>query len=241
MKLTTLLIFTVLILAFSSCNQGSREEKSDEIIQDTVAVQDTMPVAVTEDTIQEKEVLILISTDMGDIKAKLYNETPKHRDNFIKLIKQGWYNGSPFHRVISTFMIQGGGNKDGREDPGYTVPAEFNKKFYHKKGALAAARTGDQVNPEKASSGSQFYIVQGKKILDRELDMLEADKSIKYTGEQRDMYKKTGGTPFLDMAYTVFGEVVEGFDVIDKIAAVKTGQGDKPVKDFKMTIKIIEQ
>lgn len=241
MKLNTLVLISLMILIFSSCKQGKDDQNKDDIQQDTIAVQDTTPAVIAEDTVQQNEIYVLISTDMGDMKAKLYNKTPKHRDNFVKLVKQGWFNGSPFHRVINSFMIQGGGHKDGREDPGYTIPAEFFSDLYHKKGALAAARTGDEINPQKASSGSQFYIVQGKPILDRTLDVMEADKGIKYTGVQRDMYKKTGGTPFLDMAYTVFGEVVEGLDVIDKIAAVKTGKDDKPLKDVRMTIKIIEQ
>jgi len=113
---------------------------------------------------QKPETLVVIHTSMGDITAKLYNDTPQHRDNFIKLVKEGWYNGSPFHRVISQFMIQGGGNANGKTDPGYTVPAEFLPNHFHKKGALSAARMGDQVNPKKASSGSQFYIVQGQVV-----------------------------------------------------------------------------
>ena len=113
------------------------------------------------------ETLIVIHTSYGDITAKLYNDTPLHRDNFIKLINEGWYNGSIFHRIIKNFMIQGGGNADGKQDPGYTIPAEFNSKYTHKKGALSAARQSDQVNPEKRSSGSQFYIVQGQVVDDR--------------------------------------------------------------------------
>jgi len=122
----------------------------------------------------EKETVVVIKTSMGTIKAKLYNDTPKHRDNFIKLVNEGWYNGSPFHRVIKDFMIQGGQNADGSLDPGYRVPAEIKDNHFHKKGALCAARQGDQVNPQKASSGSQFYIVQGKTYDDRTLDMFES-------------------------------------------------------------------
>jgi cyclophilin family peptidyl-prolyl cis-trans isomerase len=199
--------------------------------------------------LQEKERKVVISTSFGDIKIRLYNETPQHRDNFIKLVTDGYYDGTLFHRVINQFMIQGGDPDSksakpeavlGNGGPSYTVPAEFVEKLYHKKGALAAARESDNVNPTKASSGSQFYIVQGKKFTDAELDALTARTGHVYTKEERDVYKTIGGTPHLDGSYTVFGEVYEGLDVVDKIAAVKTGFADRPVEDVKMTIKIIE-
>lgn len=186
------------------------------------------------------ETVVVIKTEFGNITAKLYNDTPKHRDNFIKLVKQGWYDKSPFHRVINNFMIQGGGNAAGKSDPGYQVDAEFNSKYIHKKGALAAARMPDQVNPEKKSSGSQFYLVQGQKFDERTLQMMSARNGIKYTPQQMRAYAEVGGTPHLDGGYTVFGEVIDGLEVIDKIAAVKTGAGDKPVKDVTMTIEILE-
>lgn len=191
---------------------------------------------------QKKENVIrfVIHTEYGDMKGFLYNETPLHRDNFVKLIKQGWYKDSPFHRVIKNFMIQGGQNADGRIDPGYRIPAEFNPKFYHKKGALAAARMGDQVNPKKESSGSQFYIVQGTVLDENTLQAYSARNGVKYTPEQIKVYTTLGGTPHLDGAYTVFGEITEGFDVLDKIASVKTLPGDKPEKDVKMNIEIIK-
>ncbi len=157
------------------------------------------------------ETLVLIHTTYGDMTAKLYNDTPLHRDNFIKLVNEGWYDDSPFHRVINNFMIQGGHNKDGKVDPGYTVEAEILPNHSHKKGALSAARMGDQVNPEKRSSGCQFYIVQNQ-----------------------------NGTPHLDGGYTIFGEVLTGFDVIDKIAAVETEEGNVPVVPVTMTIEILE-
>lgn len=187
-----------------------------------------------------KQVKVKISTPYGDMIAVLYNETPQHRDNFVKLIKSGWYNNSPFHRVIKNFMIQGGQNADGRLDPGYTIPAEFVEGLYHKKGALAAARMPDQVNPEKASSGSQFYIVQGRVFSVDQLNMFASRKGASYTDEQIKTYTSVGGYPPLDGDYTVFGEVIEGFDVIDKIAAVKTAAGDRPVEDVTMTITIVE-
>lgn len=190
----------------------------------------------------KKETIIVIHTQYGDITAKLYNDTPKHRDNFIKLINEGWYEGSPFHRIIKSFMIQGGGNADGRPDPGYTIPAEFNPKYYHKKGALSAARMSDQVNPKKESSGSQFYIVQGNKVPENQLASYSRKTGVNYTDEQKQVYKTLGGTPHLDGAYTVFGEVIMGLDVVDKIAAVKTNKmkGDRPVEELTMTIEIVE-
>lgn len=208
----------------------------------------TIAFAFNKSEKKEKVTYVEITTDYGKMKIKLYNETPKHRDNFIKLAKEGYYNDLLFHRVIKAFMIQGGdpnsrgaaeGTMLGSGGPGYTIPAEFNPLLCHKKGALSAARQGDQVNPKKESSGSQFYIVQGTKQTDADLDRMEAQLKIKYTPEQRNAYKTQGGTPFLDMNYTVFGEVVEGLDVIDKIAAVQTKPGDRPVKDVKMTVKVL--
>ncbi len=196
-----------------------------------------------------KESLVDITTDYGVMRVKLYDETPKHRDNFLKLVKEGYYDGLLFHRVINGFMVQGGdpqsknaapGTMLGNGGPGYTIPAEFNPARFHKKGALAAARMGDQVNPNKESSGSQFYIVQGKPASEQELTMTQQRINITYTPEQRQVYTTAGGTPFLDMGYTVFGEVVSGLEVIDKIAAVQTQPGDRPVQDVKMTMKIVE-
>ena len=189
---------------------------------------------------QEKETMVLIKTTKGDIKVKLYNDTPLHRDNFIKLINEGWYNNSPFHRVINNFMIQGGHNQDGSVDPGYTIPAEFRANHIHKKGALAAARQGDHVNPKKASSGCQFYIVQGQVLTDAHIQMYQERMGKTFTAEQIEAYKTVGGTPHLDGEYTVFGELVEGLDVIDKIASVKTGYMDVPVEPVTMTIEILK-
>jgi len=190
---------------------------------------------------EEKETIVVIKTSMGTIKAKLYNDTPQHRDNFIKLVNEGWYNGSPFHRVIKDFMIQGGQNKDGRLDPGYRVPAEIKDNHFHKKGALAAARQPDQVNPQKASSGSQFYIVQGKVYDERTLDMFESRMGKVFGARERQAYMTVGGTPFLDGDYTVFGEVTEGLDIVDKIAAVKTAPGDVPVEAVTILSVTVEK
>lgn len=193
--------------------------------------------------------MVAIDTDFGTIKIKLYDETPLHRDNFVKLVKEGYYDNLLFHRIIPNFMVQGGdpnsrdasaGAQLGIGGPGYTIPAEFNDSLVHTKGALAAARQGDQVNPKKESSGSQFYIVQGEAQVDAMLNRVEQMKGFKYTEAQREAYKTMGGTPHLDRDYTVFGQVVEGFDVLDKIAAVKRGYGDRPVQDVKMKVRLIE-
>jgi peptidyl-prolyl cis-trans isomerase B (cyclophilin B) len=189
---------------------------------------------------QEKETLVLIKTTKGNITVKLYNDTPLHRDNFIKLINEGWYNNSPFHRVINNFMIQGGHNQDGSVDPGYTIPAEFRANHFHKKGALAAARQGDQVNPQRASSGCQFYIVQGQVLTEAHIEMYKQRYGLTFTQEQVEAYTTVGGTPHLDGEYTVFGEVVEGLEVIDAIAKVKTGYMDVPIEPVTMTIEILK-
>lgn len=192
---------------------------------------------------KQKEIMIKIETSMGDIKIKLYNETPVHRDNFIKLVNDSFYNDILFHRVIKDFMIQAGdpesknaekGKQLGSGGPGYQLPAEILPQFFHKKGALSAARIGDQQNPQRRSSGSQFYIVQGKKYTDQELNMFEKRMYTKFSDNQRKTYTTIGGTPFLDAQYTVFGEVVEGIEIVDKIAAVKCVAQDRPEKDIKI-------
>ena len=250
----------------------------------------------------EKETVLKIETSMGDIKVKLYNETPKHRDNFIKLAKDGTYNGTLFHRVIKDFMVQAGdpesktapkGKMLGSGDVGYTVPAEFvYPKYFHKKGALSAARQGDEVNPKKESSGCQFYIVTGKVFNDSTLLNMEQQKNqnkvteafnalaqkhmkeiykmrkandqdglyalqdtlfiqaeaeaakqpdFHFTPEQIKAYTTVGGTPHLDGEYTVFGEVVEGMDIVDKIQQVKTDRSDRPEEDVKIiNVSVIE-
>ena len=190
---------------------------------------------------------VLIQTTLGDITVRLSDSTPLHRDNFIKLVKQNYYDSILFHRVISQFMIQAGdpnsrqavaGQPLGNGGPGYTVPAEFRTSLFHKKGALAAARMGDNVNPEKASSGSQFYIVQGRVYTAAGIDSLETYRLRKKIPEERKLvYMSAGGVPHLDEAYTVFGETIKGFDVIDNIASVKTSNGadrDRPLEDVKI-------
>ncbi|WP_167604727.1 peptidylprolyl isomerase [Maribellus sediminis] len=248
----------------------------------------------------ETETMVLIKTDFGNMKLKLYNDTPEHKKNFVKLVNEGYYDGLLFHRVMQNFMIQGGdpdsknaqpGQRLGGGNPGYTIPAELRPNHFHKKGALAAARRGGPSNPEKRSSGSQFYIVQGEVMTNGALDSMEmmmnsraknefyqecfskANNELntfrqnndregfnvrvaeiraeadslweqqplkKLTAEQREIYTTIGGYPSLDGEYTIFGELVEGFDVLDKIAAVETDQSDRPLSDVKMTIEIVK-
>jgi len=255
---------------------------------------------------KEKDDLIQISTPYGDIVVKLYTETPLHHDNFLKLAETGYYDSTLFHRVINSFMIQGGdpdskhakqGQLLGDGDTTYTIPFEYVPGLLHKRGALAAAREGDDINPQKASSGAQFYIVQGKKFNDEELDAVELKverrtkqyillnilkkgkdtlayhqfkafidkrdtanirkvietyhdaveaeylrtKPFKLNEEQRQIYKTIGGTPHLDGAYTVFGEVVSGMDVVDRIAAMPTDSNDRPLKDVRISMKVISR
>jgi len=253
----------------------------------------------SEDDVPKTDDIAIISTEFGEIHVVLYDETPQHKDNFIKLAQEGFYDSTTFHRLIEGFMIQGGDPNskddnemnDGQGGPGYTIEAEFNNEFVHKKGALAAARLGDQQNPEKRSSGSQFYIVHGRSIPSIELDQIQAQRNesgrqdmirkyiqapervellnklkgfmerqqmdsveatiteiepvatvgfvpVTYTAEQRASYSEIGGVPFLDGNYTVFGEVIHGLDIIDKIVIQETSAGDRPVVDITMSVRI---
>lgn len=203
--------------------------------------------AQTPDTIRHE---VLLETTMGNIRIALYNETPKHRDNFIKLVKEGFYDGLLFHRVIDRFMIQAGDSASRHAAPGqllgdspesYKVPAEIKfPALFHKRGAVAAARESDSVNPERASSASQFYIVYGRRFNDSLLDeaQLKLDRStggkVKLTPEVRETYKRIGGTPNLDGQYTVFGEVIEGIDTVKDIEWVETDKNDRPVEDVRI-------
>ena len=195
------------------------------------------------------DAVVIMETSMGEIVLKLYGETPIHRDNFLKLAQDRVYDGLLFHRVIKNFMIQAGDPKSRDAKPGqplgdgtlgYTLPAEFRPNLFHKRGALCAARQGDNVNPKKESSASQFYIVQGNRWDEKQLDMMSERMGKKFSPEQRKVYTTVGGTPHLDGDYTVFGEVIKGLDVIDKISQVKCDRMDRPVEDvriLKVTVK----
>ena len=268
-----LVLLTLIATCMTACN--SRQQKNSNMEK-------------------SNETQVLLETTLGNITVKLYNETPKHRDNFIKLAKEGVYDSTLFHRVIKNFMIQAGDPESkhasytamlGNGDVGYTIPAEFNTKFFHKKGVLAAARTGDEVNPERASSGCQFYIVTGRKFSEAQMinmenqmnearlenvfntlarqhmkeiykmrkagdnegllelqDSLEAqareivskEPALKFTPEQIKAYTTVGGAPHLDGAYTIFGEVTDGMDVVEKIEGAKTNRADRPVTDIRI-------
>ena len=206
-----------------------------------------MSIAQKDSTLKKKDRKrdVLLQTNYGDIVVRLSDSTPLHRDNFLKLVKTGYYDSVLFHRVIQNFMIQGGdpeskhaagGQPLGNGGPGYKIPAEFRQTLFHKKGVIAAARDN---NPEKASSGSQFYIVQGKIFSDAGLDSVETFRlgGRKIPVEQRAVYKTIGGSPHLDQNYTVFGEVIKGLDTVDKIAAVQTSKGqdrDRPIEDVRI-------
>ncbi len=193
---------------------------------------------------QAQTTKVKLKTTLGDVTLVLYDDTPKHRDNFVKLVNQKYYDGLLFHRVMLNFMIQAGdpNSKDakpgvqlGSGNPGYTVPAEFKANRYHKKGALAAARTPDEVNPLKESSGSQFYIVTGRVWPATSLEsMVTSGKHAKFTEEQKKVYSTVGGYPPLDQEYTVFGEVTNGMDIVEKISKVEVDAPKRPKTDVKI-------
>ncbi|MGY4383328.1 cyclophilin family peptidyl-prolyl cis-trans isomerase [Pedobacter sp. UYP24] len=195
-----------------------------------------------------KHKYVRIKTDLGECVVMLYNETPLHRDNFIKLTKKRIYDGVLFHRVIKSFMIQGGdpdsknaksGMPLGEGSLGYTIPAEFRDSLFHKRGVIAAARDD---NPEKASSSCQFYIVQGKVLDDEKLNVIERDRlKSKIPEWKRTVYKTLGGTPTLDGNYTVFGEVVIGYEMVENIAAVKTDTNDRPISNVQMKVSLLSR
>lgn len=192
---------------------------------------------------------VMITTDYGTMVLNLYNKTPLHRDNFIKLVKEHFFDSLLFHRVIKGFMVQGGDPESKHAKEGqllgegslkYTIPAEFDTSLFHKKGALAAAREGDADNPQKRSSSTQFYIVDGRTYTDAQMDKMEEKVHIKIPENHRVVYRTIGGDPFLDMNYTVFGEVISGFDVIDKIANAPTDENNRPLKNIRMKITLVK-
>lgn len=198
---------------------------------------------------QKNQYNIEIDTPYGTIKIRLYDNTPLHRDNFIKLAKQGFYDGILFHRVILNFMIQGGDPESknakpnqllGQGGPGYNIPAEIKSENFHKRGAVAAARLPDEINPKRESSGSQFYIVQGRKYTEQELTQIERQLNIRFSEKQKEIYQTIGGAPHLDGSYTVFGEVTSGIEVVDAIAKVKTDKNNRPINDIPMKIRVVK-
>ncbi len=237
MKNIKFFIILLSITALSSCSSQKKIESEQK---------ETAKSATTE-TKNNKMTQILIKTSMGDITIALYNETPLHRDNFIKLVKESYYDGVLFHRIIKGFMIQTGdpdsktakpGQRLGMGGPAERIPAEFVPTLFHKRGAVAAARDN---NPAKASSGSQFYIVDGDIFPQDKLDMIAARTGKTFSPEQVRAYTTIGGAPFLDGDYTVFGEVVSGMEVVDKIAAQEKDGNDRPLEDIKIiSAKVIE-
>ena len=237
MKKIILIITALLMIPLLSSAQ--KKDKNKNAQQQQVAEQQVK---------QNNNTMILIETTLGNIKIELYGDTPVHSNNFKKLVEEGFYDGILFHRVIDGFMIQTGdpesktakpGDRLGAGGPGYTLPAEILPQHFHKRGAIAAARTGDQGNPMRRSSGSQFYIVHGKTTSADQLKAY-ARYGFEFSDEQLEAYATVGGAPTLDAQYTVFGEVVEGMEVIDKIAAVQCGPADRPIEDVKMKMSIIQ-
>ncbi len=196
----------------------------------------------------KKETVVIISTEFGDMHAILFDQTLKHKENFIKLANEGYFDSTTFHRVLPQFMIQGGSptskdedpNNDGIGGPGYTVDAEFKRNLLHFKGAIAAARQPDQVNPEKKSSGSQFYIVEGVKVEDAQLKQLGNQRGWRYTPEEVKRFKEEGGYPWLDLDYTVFGEVISGLEVIEIISGQPRDRANRPLENVYMKVSIKE-
>lgn len=230
----TIFILLALLLVMTTCGQTVGNEGQD----------------VTQGTIRVK-----METTLGNIVVRLYDATPIHRDNFVKLVKEGYYDGTLFHRVIKNFMIQGGNPNSkgapadkplGGGSPDYTLEPEFRAGLYHKRGALAAARQGDEKNPERRSSGSQFYIVWGRTFSPRQMEYLTDKMKLErpelggWTEEQQNIYAKVGGSPHLDGQYTVFGEVEEGLDIVEKIQNTPTGPGDRPLTNIEVKMTIIE-
>lgn len=207
----------------------------------------TMQAQTVQDTTRHE---VLLETDSGDIRIELFNETPKHRDNFLRLVRSGAYDGVLFHRVIKDFMIQTGDVGSKNAKPGeavgdtpetYTVPAEICfPKFFHHRGAVGSAREGDDVNPKRESSATQFYIVWGYKFTDGQLDKVQqrlnerTDSTVQLTPEVREAYKTVGGTPHLDGQYTVFGQVIQGLDIVDLIQRQPGDKNDRPLNDTRI-------
>lgn len=213
----------------------------------------TIPTQVWAQKPSKFDELVIIETTFGDITILLYDQTPRHKANFIKLAKEGFYDGTTFHRVIKDFMIQGGDpyskdstkqNSVGQGGPGYTQEAEFVSGLYQRRGVVAAARMPDQVNPTRESSGSQFYLIQGRKFTSTELDAAEQrvqrmlGPDFKFSEEARAIYQEEGGAPWLDQQYTIFGEIIAGLDVVDKVAEQRVNRANRPLEDITVRMKV---
>jgi cyclophilin family peptidyl-prolyl cis-trans isomerase len=229
-------VLFVLITLISSCSVNEKNQKTNKT--ETKPIVQEKPKEMTKVKFE-----VSVNNKIDTIIVELYNETPLHRDNFIKLVNEKYYDGVLFHRVIKDFMIQGGdpdsktakpNQQLGNGGPNYTIPAEINVNLIHKKGALAAARLGDNVNPQKASSGSQFYIVHGRTFSAQDLQDFSQRTGHYWSADQISTYENIGGAPHLDGAYTVFGEVIQGLEIVDLIANQPTNTGDRPKKDIKI-------
>ena len=231
-----LFILFAVIFIISGCSVNERTQQNKET--ETSKKQLEKPKEMTKVNFE-----VAVGDKTGMITIALYNETPLHRDNFIKLVNDKFYDGVLFHRIIKGFMIQGGdpdsknakpGQQLGNGGVGYTIPAEFNPSLYHKRGALAAARLGDAQNPQKASSGCQFYIVDGRTFSAQDMQMMTQRTGYPGTADQINPYSALGGAPHLDGGYTVFGEVISGMDIVDLIASQPKNSSDRPTKDIKI-------
>lgn len=241
MKLTHATLCLLLCLAAWAC-------KPKRLIQQTTYTTDTIPTRFTPDPFSS---LVDIETNLGILRIELFFETPTHRENFIKLAKENFYSNTLFHRVIKGFMAQAGdpnsrlaraNSRLGNGGTGYELDHEINTHYYHLRGALAAARTSDEMNPEKKSSGCQFYIVDGRPTTDAILDQNERKYGIAYSAETRRLYKTLGGAPQLDMQYTVFGRVYDGLDILDKIVNKSTDNFDRPTEDVRiLKVNIVKE
>lgn len=237
MKKTAIYCIALIIIALSACSSPKKvKTENDPATQENNTLK-------SQNNNTDKMTQVLLKTTFGDIVIALYDDTPAHKANFVKLVNEKFYDGVLFHRIIKGFMIQGGdpdsktaksGQRLGSGDVGYTIPAEFVAGRIHKRGAVAAARMGDNVNPQKASSGCQFYIVDGTVYDKDKLNMLTQRTGKTFTPEQVEAYTTIGGAPFLDGDYTVFGEVVKGMEIVDKIAEQQKDGADRPVEDIKI-------
>ncbi|MBK0403219.1 peptidylprolyl isomerase [Adhaeribacter sp. BT258] len=232
----------LLLLALTGCREKRTPEDQKKLRHELEAEVPKAKVRefLTEYGQENPETEVLISTSLGKMKVKLYEDTPLHRANFIRLVKGGYYDNTVFYRILRGFMIQGGHANELENTPDqYTVPAEIHRHHFHKKGALAMARYDDNVNPRRESSGHNFYLVQGTPVSLPELEDIAAEKKLTLTPEQKKLYPEIGGAPTLDEQYTVFGEVTEGLEVLDKIANYPVNPEDRPIKPIYVTMKVL--